>query len=284
MTETEAENKKTVCAVLLAAGSSTRMGFNKLTIDFGGRTPIALSLEAFIDECSEAVIACSEQTLDAVRAAVETLAPQLEERAFPVRIVMGGARRQDSVYNALTATDADIAAIHDCARCLVTREVVAASIASAKEHGSGVASIRPVDTLRVENDGQIVDRELLLAAQTPQSFDRAMLLEAYYALDAADGETLYTDDAAIFRAVGNRLFYSQGSRFNLKLTTPDDLPIFRALLDQRKTKKDGKTMMRIGFGEDTHRLAEDRALILGGVEIPFEKGLLGHSDADVLTQ
>lgn len=282
MPENETENRKTVCAILLAAGLSSRMGFNKLTIDFSGRTPIELSLAAFLDDCDEAVIACSPETLSAVHLALDRLEPELEQRNFPVRIVMGGARRQDSVYNALTATDADIASIHDCARCLITKEIVHESISSAIEHGSGVASIRPVDTLRSEADGMIVDRDRLLAAQTPQSFDRAMLLDAYSLLDAT-GEIVYTDDAAIFRAAGNTLCYSKGSRFNIKLTTPDDLPVFRALLELRKEETKMKTVIRTGFGEDTHRLVEERALILGGVEVPFEKGLLGHSDADVLT-
>ncbi len=266
----ESGNPK-ICAVLLAAGSSSRMGSNKMLLEFGGKNPIELCLEAFSGIADEAVIAVSPDT---ARAAEEAA----EHTDLPVRIVIGGARRRDSVLNALSATDADIVSIHDCARCLVTKAVINASIETAKLNGCGIASIRPVDTVRSESEGEVIDRNTLLLAQTPQSFDREKLLEAY---DKADPEVNYTDDAAIYKNAGNRLFCSEGSKLNQKLTTPEDVELFHALLCKNETK--GRLNMRIGFGEDTHRLIESRKLILGGVDIPFEKGLEGHSDADVLT-
>lgn len=273
MTEMEigTENPK-ICAILLAAGSSTRMGSNKMLLDFGGKNPIELCLEAFSGIADEAVITVSQDTAEAAEAAAE-------HSEIPVRIVQGGARRSDSVLNALTATDADIVAIHDCARCFIQKNVISASIESAKLHGCGIASIRPVDTVRADSTGEVIDRNTLLIAQTPQSFDRCKLLEAY---DKADTEFNYTDDASIYAYAGNKLFYSEGSKLNQKLTTPEDIDLFRALFAGNERK--GRDLeMRIGFGEDTHRLTEGRKLILGGVEVPFEKGLDGHSDADVLT-
>ncbi|MBQ1684438.1 MAG: 2-C-methyl-D-erythritol 2,4-cyclodiphosphate synthase [Clostridia bacterium] len=272
-----AAGKMTVCAVLLAAGSSSRMGSNKMLFDFNGKTPIELCLEAFSSIADEAVIAVSRDT-----AQTAAFAAEKADIDYPVRIVMGGARRQDSVYNAINATDADVVSIHDCARCLVTPAVITSSIDTAAEFGSGIASVRPVSTLRRELDGEVVDRDSLLEAQTPQSFDRQMLLEAY---DVIDNSLLYTDDAAIFRAAGNDLHHSMGSKFNLKLTTREDFAIFKALLPVVNGEGTERKEMafRIGFGEDTHRLEQGRKLILGGVEIPFEYGLLGHSDADVLT-
>lgn len=267
---TGSENK-TVCAVLLAAGSSTRMGSNKMLFSFNGKNPIELCLEVFDGIADEAVIAVSPDTAEAAEKAAKGV-------NMNVRIVLGGKRRQDSVLNALTATEADIVAIHDCARCLLTKAIVRSSIEAAAINGCGIASVRPVDTMRREANGEVVDRDTLLAAQTPQSFDREKLLLAY---DAIDSEALYTDDAAIYRAAGNKLSYSEGSKLNLKLTSPEDVELFAAVLGNR-ANKEGDNEMRIGFGEDTHRLTEGRKLILGGVEVPFEKGLDGHSDADVL--
>ncbi|MBR4435571.1 MAG: 2-C-methyl-D-erythritol 2,4-cyclodiphosphate synthase [Clostridia bacterium] len=259
------------CAVLLCAGASTRMGFNKMTLRFCGKTPLMLSLEAFDGLVDEAVVAVSEDTYDMANEAAKSA-------GFPVRIVLGGERRQDSVYNAITATEATIVAIHDCARCLVTREVVAASIASAIENGCGVASVGVYDTVR-DVSGEAVDRSRLVAAQTPQSFDRAALIDAYTKTECSK---LFTDDAAVYAQAGNKLFYSNGDRMNMKLTTPDDIAVFEALIEKRSEASKEKTM-RVGFGEDTHRLKEGRKLILGGVDVPFEFGLDGHSDADVLT-
>ena len=271
-------NGKRICAVLLGAGSSMRMGRNKMAMRFCGKTPFSLCLEAFSGIADEAVIAVSPDT--------ELLAREAAEMAdIPVSIVQGGRRRQDSVYNAIMATEADIVAVHDCARCLVGANVIKASIDSAARYGSGVASVRPVDTLRIEATGETVDRDMLLAAQTPQSFDRALLFEAY---DRIDPDVTYTDDAAIFRAAGFTVHNSEGSRLNLKLTTPEDAALFNALFEAgicgNNKKREALDMrIRIGYGEDTHRLTEGRKLVLGGVDVPFEFGLDGHSDADVIT-
>lgn len=108
--------------------------------------------------------------------------------------------------------------------------------------------------------------------QTPQCFDRAAYLAALDELDAEKAR-LVTDDCSLFELTGRPVQLTQGDYANLKITTREDLP--------RAEQKEGNDM-RIGHGYDVHRLVEDRKLILGGVEVPFEKGLLGHSDADVL--
>ena len=117
------------------------------------------------------------------------------------------------------------------------------------------------------------DRSTLYAVQTPQCFDRAAYLAALEELDETRAR-LVTDDCSLFELTGRPVQLTQGDYANLKITTREDLPCPA----QRK-----ETEMRIGHGYDVHRLVEQRKLILGGVEIPFEKGLLGHSDADVLT-
>ena len=116
------------------------------------------------------------------------------------------------------------------------------------------------------------DRSTLYAVQTPQCFDRTQYLAALQELDAEKAR-LVTDDCSLFELTGRSVQLTQGDYANLKITTREDLP--------RPVQKE-ETRMRIGHGYDVHRLVEGRKLILGGVEIPFEKGLLGHSDADVL--
>ena len=115
------------------------------------------------------------------------------------------------------------------------------------------------------------DRSTLYAVQTPQCFDRAAYLAALDELDEASAR-LVTDDCSLFELTGRPVELVQGDYANIKITTREDLP--RA--------ENGGKKMRIGHGYDVHRLVEGRKLIMGGVTIPYEKGLLGHSDADVL--
>lgn len=260
---------KTVCAILLAAGSSLRMGadengvaINKMLLDISGADPISRCAAAFDGLVQEMVIVVSEATRETAERAARL-------SRVPVRIVLGGARRQDSVLNGISATGCDIVAIHDCARCMVTGEVISAAIKSAAECGSGAAAVRVRDTIRRAETGETVDREGLVLMQTPQCFDRSMLLDAY-----AKAEGTFTDDAAVWRECYGSIALTEGSAANQKLTEYGDIAFFR--------RYTGGSRMRIGIGEDTHRLTEGRKLILGGVEIPFRLGLLGHSDADAL--
>ncbi len=263
--------EKKVFAVLLAAGSGTRMGQNKIELTFGGKTPLRLSYEAFQRSShppSKTVIVTS----DAVRPQAEALAAE-EENVF---VVGGGETRGDSVFNALSflvrsgETDG-IAAIHDAARCLVPGAVIDAAVEGAALYGSGIAAIPVRDTVR-DSDGNDLPRDRLRLMQTPQAFELRLIYDAYSAAKA-QGITV-TDDCALYRLQGHVPFFTEGSIMNQKLTYPEDIPFFRAALE--------KTVPAIGYGEDTHVLQEGRKLILGGVEIPYEKGLLGHSDADVL--
>lgn len=287
--------KTTVSAILLAAGSSSRMGENKMLMRFCGKTPIELCVEAFCGIADEAVIAVSPDTEEIALTAANS-AP------YPVKIVRGGKTRQESVFNAVRAASGTIAAVHDCARCLVDRETIKASLRAAEQHGCGIASVPVADTVRFGDTGETLDRSRLLAAQTPQSFRRDILLNAY-----SNAVGSFTDDADLCRSTGVQLHFSPGSKQNLKLTTRDDIPYFEFLLSKRSERNlpsgnvsarsaaeprsgnspalsatEVSNMFRIGIGEDTHRLAAGRKLILGGVEIPFELGLLGHSDADAL--
>lgn len=266
-----AGNGKTVAAVLLAAGGSSRMGsdsngepINKMLLKFSGLTPIAHCVRAFNGIADEMVIVCSASTKEETEKASRFA-------SCPVKIVMGGELRQDSVLNGINAASSDIVAIHDCARCLVTKEIILRAVEAAKETGSGVAAVRARDTLRREMSGETVDREGLICIQTPQCFSREQLLKAY---EMPFGTV--TDDAAVWQNAYGCARLTKGSLRNQKLTEAEDIPFFECFFSERKRR------MRIGMGEDTHRLKTGRELILGGVHIPFALGLDGHSDADAL--
>ena len=250
--------------ILLCAGGSTRMGFDKLLTPIAGKTAIERSLEALVlGGADEIVFAASPST----RAFVEGLSCPV-----PHAIVEGGQTRAESVKHALDSiARADIVAIHDAARCMVSPEIVRESIASASEFGSGVVAGKVTDTIvQLDETGVTpLDRSRLIRMQTPQTFRFDRIKQAYESGDLSR----VTDDCALYIAAGYepKFVFTEGEAANQKLTTGADWQLALA------------SYARFGTGYDTHRLVEGRKLILGGVDIPFEKGLLGHSDADVLT-
>ena len=271
--------EKRVSAVLVAAGSSTRMGFDKLSFDLGGETVLRCSIRAF-EQCplvTEIVLVAGKN-----RAFVEQ---QAADCTKPVQIVPGGATRAESAKNGVLAAKGDIVAVHDAARPFVSPAVIAAVLEAAARCGAAAPAVPVKDTIKqaVPGDGKTVpeaclvhstpDRSTLYAVQTPQCFDRTQYLAALQELDAEKAR-LVTDDCSLFELTGRSVQLTQGDYANLKITTREDLP--------RPAQKE-EPKMRIGHGYDVHRLVEGRRLILGGVDVPFEKGLLGHSDADVLT-
>ena len=270
--------EKKVSAVLVAAGSSTRMGFDKLSFDLGGETVVQRSIRAFA-ECplvSEIVLVAGKNR--------EFLEQQAAACTKPMQVVQGGATRAESAKNGVLAAHGELVAVHDAARPFVSQAVITAALEAAAACGAAAPAVPVKDTVKraVRGDGKTVpehcmvadtpDRSTLYAVQTPQCFDRAAYLAALDELDAEKAR-LVTDDCSLFELTGRPVQLTQGDYANLKITTREDLP--------RAEQKEGNDM-RIGHGYDVHRLVEDRKLILGGVEVPFEKGLLGHSDADVL--
>ncbi len=198
-------------------------------------------------------------------------------------VVSGGKLRQDSVRIglALVADDSPLVAVHDGARPLITPENIQRCLDAAATHGAAIMAVPVKDTLKaVSADTAIrhtVERDGLWQAQTPQ-VARTDLLKAAFA--KADQDSFVgTDEASLLEHGGWQVVVVQGSETNLKITRPDDLPMAEAILMQQQPTQ----QMRIGHGFDAHRLVADRPLILGGLEIPHELGLLGHSDADVLT-
>ena len=270
--------EKRVSAVLVAAGSSTRMGFDKLSFDLGGETVLHRSIRAFEQDplVTEIVLVAGKN-----RAFVEQ---QAADCTKPVQIVTGGTTRAESAKNGVLAAAGELVAVHDAARPFVSQAVITAALEAAARCGAAAPAVPVKDTIKAaaRGNGKTVpdaclvyttpDRSTLYAVQTPQCFDRAEYLAALEELDAEKAR-LVTDDCSLFELTGRAVQLTQGDYANYKITTREDLP-------RPEQKEEHK--MRIGHGYDVHRLVEGRKLILGGVEVPFEKGLLGHSDADVL--
>jgi 2-C-methyl-D-erythritol 2,4-cyclodiphosphate synthase len=177
---------------------------------------------------------------------------------------------------AQVADRADIVVIHDAARPLVTDSTIRRTIAAASEYGAAVAAVPVPDTVKQVKEGGFIAatlrREEIYLAQTPQAFRVGVLRAAL----TIDGDA--TDEAMLAERAGHPVRVVEGDPRNLKITTPADLS-----LAERYLEVDGpRHTLRIGNGYDLHRLVPGRPLILGGVTIPFDTGLLGHSDGDAV--
>lgn len=203
------------------------------------------------------------------------------------KIIEGGKERQDSVYNALLSLpdDTDIVLIHDAARPLVSNELINRVLKALSSNIDGVIpAISIADTVKWINRKNIVittlNRDVLKAVQTPQAFWFKKLLYAY---KKAYKEHFYgTDDSSLLERYGGAVITVSGDVNNFKITTKDDIQRFENLVNSENLSEKLFQSLRIGIGYDSHRLTEGRKLIIGGVEIPYERGLQGHSDADVL--
>lgn len=196
-----------------------------------------------------------------------------------MQVVAGGLDRRASVAAGLDAlpNDCDVVLVHDGARPLVSPEVIE-RVADAARSGAVTAALPVHETVKSVEDGvvlQTIDRSQLWSIQTPQGFPRELLARAHALPD--DGEA--TDDCALVERLGETVRVVMGAPENMKVTTPADLPLAELWLAQKEV---GPSCPGMGLGYDVHRLVSGRPLVLGGVEIPYEYGLLGHSDADVL--
>ncbi len=194
------------------------------------------------------------------------------------KVVLGGAERRDSVWQGLqeVAAGTAIVLIHDAARPFISRQSISACISAVQRHGAALVAMPIADTLKqATTEGMVagtVPREQLWGAQTPQGFKYPLLFAAYQRAMAENW--VVTDDASVLERAGHRVFLVEGEAMNFKITRPGDQAMAERLLGSG---------MRVGFGYDVHRLVAERALVLGGVTVPHSHGLLGHSDADVLT-
>jgi 2-C-methyl-D-erythritol 4-phosphate cytidylyltransferase/2-C-methyl-D-erythritol 2,4-cyclodiphosphate synthase len=276
-----------VTAIIAAGGRGQRLGAAepKQLILLGGRTILERSVDAFLSHpaVNEVVVALPLELVDNPPAYLR-VDEDAAASAKPLRIVAGGARRQDSVANGFRAASAEseIIVIHDAARPLVSANLIARTIAAAADCGAALAAIQARDTVKRAGPGDVrfvtetLARESIFLAQTPQAFRRSVLADALRLADEA------TDEAALAERAGHRVQLVPGEASNIKITTAEDLPIAEAIAEAgRRTKGPARTG-RAGTGYDLHRLVAGRPLILGGVTIPSDAGALGHSDADVV--
>ncbi|MBR2860607.1 MAG: 2-C-methyl-D-erythritol 2,4-cyclodiphosphate synthase [Clostridia bacterium] len=252
------------CALIAAAGSGSRTGlkYNKIFFSFDFVPMIEKTVSAFLKHplIDGVVVVCAE--CDEAR--LKEILPD------SVELVRGGATRSESVFNGLKAIEGRFCKVlvHDGARPFISEEVITRVIDNISANRGAVACVKVTDTIKqVNEDGKIIatpDRNTLYAAQTPQGFMLDELIEAY----RFAGNKSFTDDAAVFENAGKEVFVVEGGYENKKITTAEDVKMPDVFLS--------------GIGYDVHAFAKDRKLILGGVEVPSEMGLLGHSDADVL--
>lgn len=228
------------------------------------------------DRIDDVVVALPRDLLDSIP-------DYLRGRSKPIEVVEGGARRQDSVANAFAVVSgrADLVVIHDAARPLVSADLIRRTVDAAVECGAAISALPATDTVKRGNaDRIIVDtlpRGEIFLAQTPQAFRVGVLRDA---LAQAGGAADATDEAALAERAGHHVRLIDGDPRNIKITSLDDLATAERLIGVAVPSEG--TTLRIGNGYDLHRLVTGRRLILGGVVIPFEKGLEGHSDADAV--
>jgi len=265
-----------VSAIIAAGGRGSRFGAGlpKQLLALGGRPVLQHSVEAFVrsDVIHDVVVALPPEVLASPPS-------YLTSEARPVQLVEGGERRQDSVAHAFArvAARADVIVVHDAARPLVTADLIRRTVDAAVRFGAAIAALPARDTVKRGDAAGIVrdtlPRDEIFLAQTPQAF-RTAVLQAALSLGTAAGEA--TDEAMLAERAGHQVHLVEGDPRNLKITTPEDLAMAESLLGG------AAAALRIGNGYDLHRLAAGRPLVLGGVTIPFDKGLQGHSDADAV--
>lgn len=221
-----------VGAVIVAAGSSRRMeGQDKLLVPLAGKPLITHTLRAF-EDCA----AIDEVVVVLSASSAGDILPLLRPFKKVTHTSRGGLRRQDSVRNGLrTLPGPDIVVVHDGARPLVTPGIISHGVTLARTAGAAAAAMPIVDTLKAaRDDGRVirtVPRAGLWAVQTPQAFRFDLLLDAHERVT-----TDVTDDCALVEQAGHPVILYEGSRFNLKVTTPEDIAVAEALLKARRTQ------------------------------------------------
>jgi 2-C-methyl-D-erythritol 4-phosphate cytidylyltransferase/2-C-methyl-D-erythritol 2,4-cyclodiphosphate synthase len=273
-----------VSAIIAAGGRGRRFGGTvpKQLLSVDGRSILERSVQAFLSHpaIDEIVVALPSEV-------VADPPPYLVATEKTVRIVAGGERRQDSVLNAFRAVSdrSDLVVIHDAARPFASADLISRTIDAAAESGAALAAVAVSDTVKRAapdaGDRSIVTetlpRESIFLAQTPQAFRRAILREA---LALSETGVDVTDEATLAERAGYPVRLVPGEPANIKITNPEDLSVAHAIV-RGGASKPARTG-RAGTGYDLHRLVAGRPLVIGGVTIPWEKGALGHSDADVV--
>ncbi|WP_426023334.1 bifunctional 2-C-methyl-D-erythritol 4-phosphate cytidylyltransferase/2-C-methyl-D-erythritol 2,4-cyclodiphosphate synthase [Brevundimonas sp. PWP3-1b1] len=257
----------TFSGIIVAAGSGSRAGGDKQWRTLGGKPVLRWSAEALLNAgADELTIVVAPDALDRVADLLSDL-PRW-------RAVAGGDARADSVragLAALTCAPDQPVLVHDAARPLLERAVIE-RLLSALENADGALPVLAVaDSLR-RGEAQVmtdvVERDGLWRAQTPQAFRRCVIEAAYAAWTDAAAPA---DEAVVVQRNGGKVTLVQGDPRLMKLTYPEDFAMAEALLPRQT---------RIGSGYDVHRWGPGGSVWLCGIEVPHDQTLIGHSDAD----
>jgi 2-C-methyl-D-erythritol 4-phosphate cytidylyltransferase/2-C-methyl-D-erythritol 2,4-cyclodiphosphate synthase len=263
----------TIAALIVAAGRGTRAGFArpKQYQTLGGQPVLRRTIAPFaahpgVDVVQVVIHPDDGEAYEGSVAGLDIAPP-----------AMGGATRQESVFNglqALSSVSVDRVLIHDAARPFVSPALISRVIDGLNEAAGAIPVLPISDTVKRIDGTQIgatVDRSNLVRAQTPQGFRFDEILSAHRAVA---GESL-TDDAAVAERAGLTLLTVPGEERNFKITDAGDLSRAEAVLAGDRPD------VRVGSGFDVHRFASGSSIMLCGIEVPHEFGLEGHSDADV---
>ncbi len=267
-----------ISGIVVAGGTGQRYGSDlpKQFLQLRGKPVVAHAVDtvAQIPGLERIVLVVPDPWLRHTR---ENVLPSLSAR-LDVQVVSGGPRRRDSVAAGLRLIGEEgVVVVHDGVRPLASPELARRVTQAAHNSGAAICAVPLAETLKEVRCGLVVGtvaREGLWRVQTPQAFDAGSLRQAHA---AAPQEFDATDDAVLVERLGHSVTIVEGDVTNIKITTEDDLRLAEALV--RRTARQG---VRVGIGFDAHAFAPNRRLVLGGVTIPFDRGLAGHSDADVL--
>lgn len=254
-----------ICGLILCAGQGTRTGlnYNKMLYYIGKKTILEMTLDRFISsKVKKIFLAVNQNDYQPIK--------ELSDQYKDITICVGGDSRSESVRQGLNEIGhCDIVVIHDGARPYVTPAMINESINSAIKHGSGIVAVPTVDSIKEIKNNAIVrtlSRSGLFNIQTPQTFRFDEISKAY---NICVGQ--FNDDSEVYEKAGYSPQIVLGGYDNVKVTTMEDL------------YRPPSIHSRVGVGFDVHQLVKGKKLILGGVRIHHDKGLKGHSDADVLT-
>lgn len=249
----------TVVLLMAGLGSRMQMNKNKMLLKINGKYLFEYTIELFEKFTHEILLVVSKDDYDFFK-----------ELSLDYKIVIGGSTRQESVLNALYEVKTERVLIHDGARILTSNKIIEKCLDN--DFDAYFVGIPLKNTIRysADNNYQTLDRSKLIDVQTPQGGKTAVFLKC--AKKAYENNRVVTDDISMLEDV--EINYILGDEKNIKVTTPNDLLLAKNYLMEGN--------MRIGHAWDTHRLVSGRELILGGVKVQSDLGLLGHSDADVV--
>ncbi len=223
-------------ALVLAAGQGKRMGagINKQFLMLQEKPILYHTLKAFSDNdnINEIVLVCAEKDMNYCKENVVNAYSFDKVKA----IVLGGAERQDSVYNGLKAIKScDIVLIHDGARPFITNDIIDEGIRMAKTYGACTCGVKAKDTIKLKDDegfsSETLNREDTFLVQTPQCFDYRLILKCHEKLN--EDRQLVTDDTMVVEMFNQRVYLYEGSYFNIKITTPEDMIIGENILNSK---------------------------------------------------